>query len=119
MITNKHFSFNLINYQHNNEKDKITTKVELKMDLATKQGISFLKPLDNPNDEELTYNIDQNGHKIIYLASPNDNNLRIQGGFYDIQFEYESVMENLMGRIDARYRNDYEVIPKDKIFGAK
>ena len=119
MITNKQFSFNLINYQHNDEKDKINTRVELKMDLGAKQGISFLKPLNNPDDEELSYAIDQNRHKIIYLASPEDNNLRIQGGFYDIQFEYESTLENLMGRIDARYRNEYEVIPKDKIFGAK
>lgn len=119
LISNKKFDFSLINYQQNNEKERMVAHVELKMELGAKQGISFLKPLDNPEDEELTYRIDENRHKIIYLASPEDNNLRIQGGFYDIQFEYESNLENLMGRIEARYRNNYEVIPQEKIFGAK
>jgi hypothetical protein len=95
------------------------SKVELKMELSSKQGVNFLSPLNQTEDEELVYRIDDNQHKIIYLASPKDNNLRFEGGIYDIQFEYESKLENLMGRIEARYRNEYEFIPKDKIFGAK
>ena len=64
------------------------SKVELKMELSKKQGVEFLSPLNNSEDEELVYRIDENPHKIIYLASPKDNNLRFQGGVYDIKFEY-------------------------------
>lgn len=94
--SSKSFDFNLVNYQQNNEQEKMGTKVELKMELSSKQGVQFLAPLNNPDHEELVYRISENPHKILYLASPVDNNIRISGGFYDIQFDYESKLENSM-----------------------
>lgn len=74
----------MINYQNNNESDKIESRVELKIELSKNQGLKFLPPLSKLESEELTHKIDQNPHKIIYLASPLDHNLRFTGGIYDI-----------------------------------
>lgn len=70
MIKEKHFSFSLLNYKNNNEEDQIISKLLLRSNQRSKSEITLLAPLDNQENEELKFDMNEQQHKIIYLSDP-------------------------------------------------
>jgi hypothetical protein len=109
----------LINYQTNNEKEVIKSEIEIMMDQRAKKSIKLLPPLSDSKSPDLHLDLNENKHKIIYLASKKDRNLRFDGAVYNIDFVYQSKLENLMERLKSSYINNKEPVKPEMIFKSK